>query len=214
GDEQGAAVPAHGERVRPGPERQPRLRLAVDRLDHRVRRRVDDADRVAVRVGDVEELAARAHGHTARVPADRDRLRLLPPPADLRPHRAAPLAGAFRAKCPAHANDPSNRHWAIRTAPCESVANTRVSDTASPTALNAPASPLAAAGSASVCLTAPVARSMNTRSRMFLATSVRPPSMTSRSTGRPGNVTCRPAGRRSWLVGTRIRPSGWRPTLS
>ena len=29
---------------------------------------------------------------------------------------------------------------------------------------------------------------------MFLATSVRPPSMSSRSTGRPGNVTCLPGG--------------------
>ena len=60
---------------------------------------------------------------------------------------------------------------------------------------------------------APVAGSRKTRSRMFLTTSVRPPSMSSKSTGRPGKVTCVPAGRRIWLVGTTMRPSGWRPTL-
>src|SRR5947209_12009012 len=47
---------------------------------------------------------------------------------------------------------------------------------------------------------------------LHLATTVRPSSARARSTGRPGKVTCRPAGLRIWLVGTRMRPSAWRPT--
>ena len=73
------AVGTQGDGVGAAAERQLRLRLAVDRLDHLVRRRVDDGDGVAVGVGDVDELAVRARGHAARMPADRDRLRLLPP---------------------------------------------------------------------------------------------------------------------------------------
>src|SRR5262249_52620778 len=55
---------------------------------------------------------------------------------------------------------------------------------------------------------------MNTRSAMFLTTSVLPLSMKARSTGRPGKVTCLPAGLRIWFVGTTMRPSGWMPTFS
>ncbi len=67
------AVRAEGDGVGAAAERELRLRPAVDGLDHLVRRRVDDADRVAVGVGDVDELAVRARGHAARVAADRDR---------------------------------------------------------------------------------------------------------------------------------------------
>ena len=50
--------------------------------------------------------------------------------------------------------------------------------------------------------------------RRFLTTTVLAPSSMARSVGRPGNVTSRPAGVKTWFVGTTTRPAPCSPTTT
>ena len=55
---------------------------------------------------------------------------------------------------------------------------------------------------------------IRSRDLIFLTKRKFPSEIREISTGRPGMVTWKPAGRKNWLDGTNMLPSGWGPTFS
>src|SRR5262249_45992061 len=74
---------SQGNGVAAAAERQALLRPAANRLDNLVFHRVDDRDRIAVGIGNVDQAAEGAGCHAAGMDADADRFRLLPALAPL-----------------------------------------------------------------------------------------------------------------------------------